>query len=96
MNDTIHMRVDPELKSDAEAILNSLGLSTTDAIKMFLKQIILNDGIPFEVKRPKPNAETLAAIKEAEALAKDKNAKTYDSVDELFKELDEYAANEND
>lgn len=58
----INARVEPKLKSSAEKIFKSLGMSTTDAISIFLSQVVLNKGLPFEVKIP--NKETRAAIAE--------------------------------
>ena len=49
----IKVRVDHEVKSKAEEIFNDLGFNTSTAIDMFLKQVIIKDGIPFEVKRLK-------------------------------------------
>ncbi len=48
----IYTRVDPETKEQAEAILNQLGIPMSNAIGMFLKQVILHRGIPFEMKLP--------------------------------------------
>ena len=48
----INMRVEPQVKIDAECILNGLGLSTTDAINIFLKQVVLHNGLPFNVRYP--------------------------------------------
>ena len=59
----INARVAPSLKRDAELVLADLGVSTTDAITMFLRQIVLHRGLPFPVRIP--NAETIAAIKQA-------------------------------
>jgi DNA-damage-inducible protein J len=64
--ETIHMRVEPDIKLGADTILNRLGLSTADAINIFLNQIILCGGLPFEVKLPVPNETTLQAMREAE------------------------------
>ena len=65
--------------------MNDLGLSITDAINVFLNQVILNDGIPFEIKKPKYNKETSQAIEDTK---NGKNlSKTFDSVDEMFEEL---------
>jgi len=47
----INVRVEEEDKNKAEEILNELGINTSTAIDMFLKQIILNDGLPFDVKK---------------------------------------------
>ena len=64
--DTIHMRVSPEVKSEADSILSRLGITTTDAINMFLNQVILRGGLPFEVRLPTARAETLARIERIE------------------------------
>lgn len=63
--ETIRARVEPELKSEAEAILKEVGLSSSEAMRLFLHQIVRQRGLPFEVKIP--NAETMAAIEELEA-----------------------------
>ena len=63
----IYARIEPDIKKQAEDILSSLGVSASSAINMFYKQIILNRGLPFEVKIPtarpvdisRMNAETL-------------------------------------
>lgn len=47
---TVRARVEPELKEDAERILAELGISTTEAIRMFLSQIRLRKAIPFDVE----------------------------------------------
>lgn len=52
-NAYINVRVDDELKKQAEDTLNELGINTSTAIDLFLKQIILQDGLPFDVKIPK-------------------------------------------
>ena len=49
---TVHARIDCELKERAEAILAQLGLTSSDAIKLFYKQVELNGGLPFDVKIP--------------------------------------------
>ena len=48
----VFTRVDPETKEQAEAILNQLGIPMSNAIGMFLKQIVMQRGIPFEMKLP--------------------------------------------
>jgi len=62
--DTLHIRVEPSVKQRAEKTLNDLGLSITDAINVFLNQVILNDGIPFEIRKPKFNNETIQALED--------------------------------
>jgi DNA-damage-inducible protein J len=77
----IRARIDPELKQRAETILDSLGLNASDAIRLFYKQITLNDGLPFPVKVP--NAETIQAIRDAEA----GKGTRYKSAAEMFKKM---------
>ena len=48
----LYVRIEPEVKEQAEAILNALGIPASNAITMFYKQIILRKGLPFEVKLP--------------------------------------------
>lgn len=48
----LYARIEPDLKEQAETILNALGIPASNAITMFYKQIILNNGLPFEVKLP--------------------------------------------
>lgn len=48
----IYTRVDPETKEQAEKILNELGIPMSNAVGMFLKQVVLQRGIPFEIKLP--------------------------------------------
>ena len=83
--DVIHMRVSPELKSEADSILAKLGMSTTDAINIFLSQVILRGGLPFEVRLPSPNEATRTAMNDAE---NDNNLRRFHSPDAMFKELD--------
>ena len=59
----IRARVEPELKSQAEAIFSELGLSSTEAITLFYTQVTLHQGLPFAVKIP--NAETIEALQQA-------------------------------
>lgn len=84
--DTLHIRIEPSVKQKAEKTLNDLGLSITEAINVFLNQVILNDGIPFEIKKPKFNNETIQAMEDTK---NNKNlSKTFDTVNEMFEELD--------
>ena len=48
----LYARIEPEVKEQAEAILNALGIPASNAITMFYKQVILQRGLPFEVKLP--------------------------------------------
>ena len=62
--ETIRARVEPELKHQAEELLRALGLSATEAITLFYKQVTMHQGLPFEVKIP--NADTAEALRQAE------------------------------
>ena len=59
----IHARIDPKLKESAERVFSKIGISTTEAIRLFLKQVELHKGLPFPVAIP--NARTVAAMREA-------------------------------
>jgi DNA-damage-inducible protein J len=61
----LNARIDPSLKNKAEKILSEVGVSASQAITMFYRQVILRRGIPFEVCIP--NDETVAALKGADA-----------------------------
>lgn len=63
----IYSRVSPELKEEAEAIFSALGLSTADAIRMFLQQTVNTGGLPFQPTAKHPNAETREAMRELES-----------------------------
>lgn len=87
--DTLHIRVEPEVKKNAENTLNQLGLSTSEAINIFLHQVILTGGLPFDVILPQYNTETEVAMQEARDIASGKvSTKGYASAKELFEELD--------
>ena len=60
---TIRARVEPDLKREAETVFSELGLSATQAIRLFYKQVTLQHGLPFAVKVP--NAETREALQQA-------------------------------
>jgi len=76
------IRVDEENYIQAKEILTQLGLNYSQAINVFNKMIVLNKGLPFELKLP--NKKTLQALKEL----KNKEGKTFQSVEELFRDLD--------
>ncbi len=63
---TINVNVDEKIKEQAKATLDYLGTNFTNVINMLLRQIILTESIPFEVKIPKLNAETIKAMEDAE------------------------------
>jgi DNA-damage-inducible protein J len=82
----VSIRMDINLKRQAEELFYVLGMNMTVAMNMFLKQAVRTQGIPFEISRT-PNAETISAMLEAERIASDPNVKGYTNLDELFKAL---------
>lgn len=84
----INVRIEPEIKSSAEKLFSSFGITITDAINIFLRKSIMEGGLPFEMKQPHYNLETEAAMKETRAIMEgEKNAKHYSSAHALFEEL---------
>jgi DNA-damage-inducible protein J len=59
----IHARIEPKLQESAARVFSKLGISTTEAIRLFLKQVELHEGLPFPITVP--NAQTVAAMIEA-------------------------------
>lgn len=80
----IRARVEPRVKRDAEEVFSALGLSATEAITLFYKQVALCQGLPFEVRVP--NAQTRKAIRQAQA---GKGLSRHHSVDDLMAEFDD-------
>jgi DNA-damage-inducible protein J len=75
-------RVDSSVKSEAEKVFVQLGLTTPQAIKLFLTQVKLNRGIPFDLTLP--NRTTRRAIRDADAK---RNSKSFKTAKALFKDL---------
>jgi DNA-damage-inducible protein J len=80
------IRIDPEIKSQADNVLRYLGMTTSEAVTIFLRQVILNNGIPFPIKAPAYSDETVTALREAESIAKS-GPHRFDTTAEMFKEL---------
>ena len=84
---TVNMsiRMDTELKKQADAMLSDMGLNMTTAMNMFLRQVVRQGRIPFEIATDIPNAETLAAINDVN---NNRNmSKAYGSMEELMRDL---------
>ncbi len=78
----VNVRIEPKLKAKAEHILDEVGLSSADAIRIFYKQVCLQHGLPFSVNIP--NETTIAAIKDAKA----GKAHKVKNVSEIFEDLE--------
>ncbi len=83
---TINVNVDEKVKEQAKETLEYLGTNFTNVINMLLRQIILTESIPFEIKIPKLNNETIKAIEDAE---NGKGlSKGYNDLDEMWKDIE--------
>jgi addiction module antitoxin, relB/dinJ family len=86
--ETLHIRVTPDLKESVETTLRPLGLSTGEAVTIFLHQVLLHRGLPFPVQTPHYNARTLAAMEEARDIAEGRiPAKSYRSAEEFVEDI---------
>lgn len=82
----IRARTEPNLKEEVENILNKLGMTSTEAINLFYRQVKLRKGLPFDVKIP--NKTTLDTFKKSEE-GKELNA--YESIDDFLKKMESHA-----
>ncbi|MCI5933864.1 MAG: type II toxin-antitoxin system RelB/DinJ family antitoxin [Faecalibacterium sp.] len=83
----INIRMDSDLKAQADALFGELGMNLSTAFNIFVRQSIRDGGIPFEITLNQPSKDTIAAMLEAERIAKDPSVKGYNDLDELFAEL---------
>jgi DNA-damage-inducible protein J len=85
MNKTavVHARIEPQTKKKAEGVLKKLGMSPTEAIRLFYKQICLRGGLPFPILIP--NDLTRKTLDNS---AKGKGVESFDSLDEMFENWD--------
>jgi DNA-damage-inducible protein J len=81
----VHVRVDEKMKIQAAETLESMGLSISDAVRVFLKRVVAEKKLPFELKVP--NAKTLAAMNEADEIARTHSAR-FATATELFNDLE--------
>ena len=81
-----NIKIDPELKEQAQDLFESLGMNLTTAVNIFLRQSVREQAIPFRIGEPVPHAETLPAIRDA------RNgvglSRGFTSVKELMEDLD--------
>lgn len=85
MNMTV--RMDREVKEKADALFNELGMTTSGAVQIFIRQAIREGRLPFTPSLVEPNETTLAAMREAEVIAADPSSKRYTNMDELYRDL---------
>ncbi|UVC10342.1 type II toxin-antitoxin system RelB/DinJ family antitoxin [Rhizobium sp. TH2] len=80
-NALVQTRIDGKVKDEASAVLAAMGLTVSDAVRLMLTRVAHDKALPFEPLIP--NAETVAAMREARA----GNLKSYESVDALMADL---------
>ena len=83
MTTNLNIRMDKDVKEQAEKIFSELGLNMTTAINIFLRTSIREHGIPFSLKLDTPNATTAAAIEEGRRIAHDPTAKGFHDMKSL-------------
>ena len=81
----LHIRVDDDVKAQATEALAAMGLTMSDAVRIFLKRVVNDQAFPLELKVP--NAETRAAMEEARAMMKARQAR-FESADALLDALE--------
>ncbi len=84
----ITIRMDANLKVQAEALFNELGMNLSTAFNIFVRQSLREGAIPFKIHLERPNAETIATMEEAKRIANDPSVKGYTDINELFAELE--------
>ena len=86
---TISVRMDGDIKKQCEALYGELGINLTTAINVFLRQSLRVGGFPFDVRLDQPNKEPIAAMLEAERIARAPSVKRYSEVEEALRALKE-------
>ena len=80
----LHVRIDDDIKAQANAALGHMGMSMSEAVRIFLHRIAVDQAFPLELKVP--NAQTRLAMAEAEEIVRT-NSTHFESIDELFNDL---------
>jgi DNA-damage-inducible protein J len=81
----VHVRVEQQIKDEVTATLATMGLSVSDAVRVFFMHIVADKEMPFTLRVP--NAETRAAMNEADEIARTRRAR-FDNATELFNDLE--------
>jgi DNA-damage-inducible protein J len=84
----LHVRVDDETKEQATEALAAVGMSVSDAIRLFLRRVVVDQAFPFELKVP--NAETRAAMEESRSMMAARRAR-FATPDALFDDLEKHS-----
>lgn len=88
MTTSMNIRVEPEIKKQAQELFAALGMDMTTAVNIFLRQAISKNGLPFMVKLGNPNRETLEAMAEVEEMKKNPdNCQGYRDANEMLRDI---------
>jgi DNA-damage-inducible protein J len=82
----LHIRVDDDIKEQATQALTAMGLSMSDAVRLFLRRVVADQAFPLELKVP--NAETRAAMEESRVMMASRRQARFATADEMFAELE--------
>ena len=82
------IRIDETTKKQAVELLEGLGINLSDAVNMFLKQVVMHGGIPFEIKYPEYRQEVVDAMEEAKQISRNPDTKRYRSFKEALEDID--------
>ena len=81
----LHIRVEDDIKEQATQALTAMGLSVSDAVRLFLRRVVIDQAFPLELKVP--NAQTRAAMEESRTMMATRRAR-FASAEELFADLE--------
>ncbi len=87
-NVNVTVRMDESMKRQADELFSDLGMTLSGAITVFVRQSLREQAIPFQIGRDMLNRDTLEAIEEVKRLKGDPNKKTYNSFDEILREVE--------
>lgn len=86
-DNVINIRTDAGTKKAIEALYAQFGITVSDAVNIFFRKSLMEGGLPFEMKQPRFNRETEAAMAEARDMASGKTEAAPQSVDDFFQEM---------
>lgn len=83
------IRIDSEVKKEANELFSELGMDMSSAVNIFLKQCVLRGGLPFKVEVPHYSQEVLDAMAEATRISRDPSVPGYTNMEDLKRALEE-------
>ena len=81
------IRIDADIKKQANVLFSNLGLDMSSAVNLFLYQCVLRGGLPFQVELPRYSQSTLIAMEEAKRISRDPTVESYDNMEALQRAL---------